>query len=131
MSTRAAAPLTSVHALSSRGLNSACCIVVLMLPPSHLTYSTEFKGSREKPEFLLQLRYVVSRNLCSLVIYKFYQILGVQKAKVIAVFPHLVFVLDTVQRRYWKPPMRIVVLDEPHHPAPPIHYFQTTRIRNW
>lgn len=81
-----------------------------MLFPSHLIYSKEFKGSREKPEFLVQLRCVVSRSFCRLVIHKRYQVLGVQKAKVIAVFPHLVFVLDSVQGRYWKPPMRIIVL---------------------
>lgn len=85
------------------------CVVVLMLLPSHLIYSKEFKSSREKPEFLLRLRYIVSGNLGGLVIHKLYQILGVQKAKVIAVFPHLVLVLDAV-RRCQKPPMRIVVL---------------------
>lgn len=68
-------------------------------PCSHLIYSKEFKGGREKPEFLLQLKYVVYRNLHSLVIHKLYQIPGVQKAKVMAVFPHSVFVLDTAQGR--------------------------------
>lgn len=69
-----------------------------MLLPRHLTRSKEFKGSRENPEFLLQLRYTVSRNLCSLVIRKLYQILGVEKAKARAVFPHSVFAVDTVPR---------------------------------
>lgn len=51
----------SVYAQSSRCLNSASCIVVLMLLPGHPIYSKEFEGSREKREFLLQLRYIVSR----------------------------------------------------------------------
>lgn len=69
-----------------------------MLLPRHLTHSKEFKGSRENPEFLLQLRSAVSRNLHSLVTHKLYQILGVEKAKARAVFPHSVFALDTVPR---------------------------------
>lgn len=33
---------------------------LLMLLPRHLTHTQEFKGSRENPEFLLQLRSAVS-----------------------------------------------------------------------
>lgn len=78
----------------------SCCRAVLMLLPRQLTHSKEFKGSRENPEIFLQLRSTVSRNLCSLVIHKLYQILGVEKAKARAVLPHSVFALDTVPR-YW------------------------------
>lgn len=76
----------------------SCCRAVLMLLPRHLTHSKEFKGSRENPEFLLQLRSAVSRNLHSLVTHKLYRVLGVEKAKARAVFPHSVFALDTVPR---------------------------------
>lgn len=77
---------------------SSCCRAVLMLLPRHLTHSQEFKGSRENPGFLLQLKSTVSRNLESIVTHKLYQILGVEKAKARAVFPHPVFALDTVPR---------------------------------
>lgn len=79
-----------------------------MLLPRHLTHSKEFKGSRENADFLPQLRYTVSRNLCSLVIHKLYQILGSREGKgqsCISSFS----VCIRYCAKILKPPMRIVV----------------------
>lgn len=87
---KAARSVSTGTAAASLPAVPAVLRAVLMLLPRHLTHSKEFKGSRENPEFPLQLR--------SAVTHKLYQILGVEKAKARVVFPHSVFALDTVPR---------------------------------